>query len=141
VAKLRLDVVTAERLVYSDEVDSVVAPGFDGELGILPRHAALLAMLKPGELRIRKGDEETDLAVSGGFIEVKSNVVTVLADTAERAEEIDVQRAEAAIQTARESLATAARQSPADLERAIASMRRSQVRLRVARRKGRSTHG
>ena len=140
-AKLRLEVVTAERLVYSDEVDSVVAPGFDGELGILPRHAALLSLLKPGELRIRKGDEETDLAVSGGFLEVKSNLVTVLADTAERADEIAVQRAEAAMQRARESLAMAARHSPEELERAIASMRRSQVRLRVASRKRRSASG
>jgi len=82
-------VVTAERLVYSDDVDVVVAPGVDGELAVLPHHAPLMTMLQPGELRVRKGDEEVLLVVTGGFLEVRPDRVTVLADAAERAEEID----------------------------------------------------
>ena len=91
-ATMRLDIVTAEKLVYSDEVSSVVAPGAEGQLGILPNHAPLLTSLKPGELKVLKEGEETNIAVSGGFLEVLKNVVTILADTAERAEDIDVER-------------------------------------------------
>ena len=98
---LRLDVVTVERSVFSDDVDMVIAPGALGELGILPRHAALMTTLQPGALRIKMGTDEVDLAISGGFLEVRDNRVLVLADSAERAEEIDVERARAAQQRAR----------------------------------------
>jgi F-type H+-transporting ATPase subunit epsilon len=70
-ATIKLDIVTAERSVYSDNVDIVIAPGIDGELGILPRHAPLMTMLQPGELITRKGSEEYSLAISGGFLEVR----------------------------------------------------------------------
>ena len=131
--RLKLDIVTAERSVYSDEVDEVIAPGGLGQVTILPRHAPLLTTLVPGELRIRRGAEEIDLAVSGGFMEVLPDRVIVLADTAERAEEIDVARAEAAMQRARQLLAQ--RGPTVDLARAEAALRRSQVRLKVARRR------
>ncbi|HUE75243.1 MAG TPA: ATP synthase F1 subunit epsilon, partial [Chloroflexota bacterium] len=85
---LALEIVTAERIAYNDEVDMVIAPGSEGELGILPHHASLFTLLNPGELRIRKGDQEISLAVSGGFLEVHNDKVSILADTAERAEEI-----------------------------------------------------
>jgi len=134
-ARLKLDVVTAERAVYSDEADVVVAPGVEGELSILPRHAPLLTMLQPGELRIRKGDQEVDLAVSGGFLEVAQDRVIVLADTAERAEEIDTARAAVALQRAEQLLAQRTTIPQEDLERAVAALRRSQVRLKVARRR------
>ena len=88
-AKLRLEMVTAEREVFADDVDMVVAPGGEGELGILPRHAPLLSTLQPGVLRLRKDGDETLLAVSGGFIQVFRDRVLVLADTAERADEIE----------------------------------------------------
>ena len=88
-AKLQLDIVTAERLVTSEEVDVLVAPGVDGELAILPHHAPLLTVLKPGEIRVLNDGEESDIVVSGGFMEVMPDKVTILADTAERADEID----------------------------------------------------
>ena len=136
-AKLQLDIVTAERLVASEEVDVLVAPGVDGELAILPHHAPLLTVLKPGEIRVLNDGEESDIVVSGGFMEVMPDKVTILADTAERADEIDEVRAEAALKKAEERIESA----PADmnLERAVASLRRSQARLKVARRRRRST--
>jgi F-type H+-transporting ATPase subunit epsilon len=129
---LRLDVVTAERLVYSGDVDLVVAPGSEGELGILPHHAALMTTLKAGALRVKTGAEEVDLAIGGGFLEVRDNRILVLADSAERAEEIDVERAHAAEARARQLLLE--RPQTVDLGLAEASLRRSQIRLKVARR-------
>ena len=132
-APMRLDVITAEREVLSDEVDLVVAPGSQGELGILPSHSPLMTTLKEGELTIRKGGEDTYLAVTGGFLEVMDNVVTVLADACERSEEINEERAQEAVRRAQEQID--ARPSDMDLERAMASMRRAQLRVRVARRR------
>ena len=130
---MRLDIVTAEKLVYSDEVSSVVAPGAEGQLGILPNHAPLLTSLKPGELKVSKEGEETNIAVSGGVLEVLKNVVTILADTAERAEDIDVERAEAALKRAQEKVNSS--ESDLDLERAIRALKRSQARVFVSKRK------
>jgi F-type H+-transporting ATPase subunit epsilon len=135
-AKMQLDIVTAERLVSSDEVDVLVAPGGDGELAILPHHAPLLTTLKPGEMRVVKDGVESYIAVSGGFLEMIGNKVTVLADTAERADEIDIERSEEALRRAQERVAEAP--AEADLERAMASIRKSQARLMVARRRRRT---
>ena len=131
----RLEIVTAERLVYEDDIDVLVAPGIDGELGVLPSHAPLLTVLQPGEILIRKDGDENFLAVSGGFMEVLGNKVRILADAAEHAEEIDEARVEAAIKQAEERISA----SPGglDLERAVAEIRRSQARLRVSRRRRR----
>jgi F-type H+-transporting ATPase subunit epsilon len=134
---IRLEVVTGERIVYSDDVDSVVAPGVEGELGILPRHAALMTTLIPGELRINKGGQEVLLAVGGGFMEVLPHKVTILADTAERADEIDEVRAEEARARAQIRLAEAQKGEPTDVMRAQAAMRRAVVRLKVAQKKKR----
>ena len=135
-ATMRLEIVTAERVVYSDDVNVLVAPGIDGELGILPHHAPLLTSLKPGEIRVLKDGEESYIVVGGGFMEVMANKVTILADTAEHAEEINEERAEAAVRLAQERMDS--RASDLDLENAVASLRRSQARLRVAhRRRGR----
>ena len=136
---MRLEIVTAERLVYSEDVDVLVAPGIDGELGILPSHAPLLTMLKPGEIKVGRDGEESFIAVGGGFLEVLGDKVTILADTAEHAEEIDLQRSEEALERAQESVSAGA--SDSDLERAVASMRRSQARLKVARRRRRPRDG
>lgn len=133
--KLKFEIVTAERVVYSDEVDIVVAPGTEGQLGILPNHAALMTMLQPGELLVRKAGEETVMAVTGGFLEVFENRVTVLADTAERAEEIDMARAEAARKRAEERLKV--RAPDTDLARAQAALLRALARLKVAERRRR----
>ena len=138
-ASMRLEIVTAERVVYSEDVDVLVAPGIDGELGILPSHAPLLTMLKPGEIKVVRDGEESFIAVGGGFLEVRGDKVTILADTAEHAEEIDLQRSEEALQRAQESVSASA--SDSDLERAVASMRRSQARLKVARRRRRPREG
>ena len=134
-ATLQLEIVTAERVVYSDEVDMVVAPGIMGELGILPRHAPLLTALQPGELRIKKDNDETAMVISGGFLEVFQNKLTILADAAERADEIDMERAETAMKRAEERVKTSS--TDTDLARALASLRRSRMRVKVAGRRGR----
>ena len=132
-ATMQLEIISAERQVYSDEVDVVVAPGVDGQLGILPHHAPLMTVLQPGEVLIRKDGEETFLAVTGGFMEVMGNKVTILADACERSEEIDEARAQEAVAQAQERIANQA--TDMQLEQALASMRRAQVRLNVARRR------
>jgi F-type H+-transporting ATPase subunit epsilon len=130
---LRLEIITAERLVYSDDVDIVVAPGVEGQLGILPRHTPLMTALQPGEIMIRKNGEATYLAVTGGFMEVMGNKVTILADACERSEEIDEARAQAAMESARSQLAR--RESDLELQRAVIAVRRAEARLNVARRR------
>ena len=132
-ATIKVEIVTAERKVLEDDVDMVIAPGIEGQLGILPRHAPLLTALQPGELRLKKGGEETSLIVSGGFLEVRPDRVTILADAAERAEEIDIARAEEAVRRAQERITS--RTTELDLQRAMASMRRATIRLKVARRR------
>ncbi len=134
---LHVEVVTAEREIYNGEADMVVARGTEGVLGILPRHAALLTTLAIGEMRIKLGDAEEPLFVAGGFLEVRDNVVTVLADTAEHAEEIDEARAEEARRRAQERL----EQATSDVERAdmLGALERAMNRIKVAelaRRRG-----
>jgi len=130
---IKLDIVTAERVVYSDDVDVLVVPGIEGQLGILPHHAPLVTMLQPGELRIKKEGTELCMAITGGFIEVRPERVIVLADAAEREEEIDVQRAEAAKRRAEERL----RERPQGIDSAKveAALRRALIRLEVAERR------
>jgi F-type H+-transporting ATPase subunit epsilon len=136
-AKIRLEIVTAERAVYSEDVDEVIAPGIDGELGILPQHAPLMTMLQPGMLTVKKDGDELNLAVSGGFMEVRPERVIILADTAERAEEIDVARAEEARRRAEEAKAGAAAAGAEAQMAAEASLARSLARLKVAQRRRR----
>lgn len=137
---LGLEVVTAERLVLEDNgIDVVIAPGAAGELAILPEHAPLITPLVPGELRVRKGNDESAYFVAGGFLEVLNDKVTILADAAEHAEEIDVARAEEARRRAQESLAR--RHEQPDVAAAEAALRRSLLRLRVAERRRRSRPG
>ena len=136
-ATIKLEIVTAERQIFSDDVNVLVADGVEGQLGILPHHAPLMTMLKPGELLIRKDREETYMAVTGGFLEVRPDKVIVLADACERAEEIDIARAEAAKQRAEEILK--AHRPEIDTARAEAALRRSLIRLKVAERKRRKS--
>ncbi len=128
---LKLDIVTAERVVYSEEVDEVIAPGAEGQLGILPHHAPLMTILTAGELVARRGGEEDSLAISGGFLEVRPDRVIVLADQAERAEEIDETRAEAAKRRAEERLRDRKKEG-LDATRAETALRRAVARLSVA---------
>jgi F-type H+-transporting ATPase subunit epsilon len=131
---IRTDIVTAERLVFSEDADIVIVPGIEGEMGILPHHAPIMTMINPGEVLIRKGAEEYYLAVSGGFLEVKPDHVTILADAAERADEIDIARAEAAKQRAQEKLASRT-VAEVDSANAEAALRRALARLKVAEKR------
>ena len=91
---LQLEIVTPERLAYSDEVDMVLVPGIEGELGILPHHTPLVSLLGVGELKIRKGGDEESFAIAGGFLQVRPDKVVVMAETAEIGTEIDLERAQ-----------------------------------------------
>ena len=130
---MMLEITTAERQVYGEEVDMVIAPGMDGQLGILPRHAPLMTMLQPGELTIRKGGADTYFAVSGGFMEVLGDRVIILADACERSDEINEDRAQEAMRRAQERIAS--RPAEMQMERALASLRRAQARLDTVRRR------
>jgi F-type H+-transporting ATPase subunit epsilon len=136
-SRLHCQILTAERSVFDDKVDMVVAPGTEGQLGILPNHAPLVTALTFGELIIhRAGREDEFIAIGGGFMEAGPEHVTILADSAERAEEINIARAEEARQRAQETMSQK-RVEGADLARAEAALRRSAIRLKVARRKRR----
>lgn len=134
---LQVTVVTGEREIYRGEASMVVAPGVDGEMGILPEHAALLTSLKTGEMRIKLGSEEDSLFISGGFMEVYNNAVTVLADVAEQSEEIDETRAQEARQRAVDRLANS--QDERERRRLNGELTRAVTRLRIVettRRRG-----
>jgi F-type H+-transporting ATPase subunit epsilon len=133
---LLLEIVTPERLAYSDTVDAVVLPGIEGELGILPHHAPLVSMLGVGELRIRKGGAEESFAIVGGFLQVRPDRVVVMAETADMASEIDLERAQQARRDAEQALESASHQ-PADLAAARAQLQQALLRIRVAERRHR----
>src|SRR5947199_10324042 len=134
---LHVEVVTAEHELYNGQANLVSAPGSEGRLGILPRHAALLTTLAPGDLRSELNGAEEPLFVSGGFLEVSNDHVTVLADTAEHAEEIDQARAQEARRQAQERMAQA--ESNAERAELQGALERAIARLHVAelaRRRG-----
>ena len=135
--KLTLEIVTPDRALLREEVDEVVVPGSQGEFGVLPGHTPLLSTLKIGELWYRQGQEKHYLAIAFGFVEVLPDRVTVLAQVGERAQEIDVQRAERAKQRAEQRLAQAQPQLTQidfDIERARIALMKSLLRLQVASR-------
>jgi F-type H+-transporting ATPase subunit epsilon len=135
VATTRLEVVTPERIVLEEDVDIVVARGAEGDLGVLHGHEPLITPLPVGELMYRQAGEELHLAISGGFMEVRPDKVTILADVAERSEEIDRERAEQARQRAEALLS---QQRGTELEAAAAaSLQKALLRLRVAERRRR----
>jgi F-type H+-transporting ATPase subunit epsilon len=133
---LRLEVITPERVVYTDDVDMVIAPATDGYVGILPHHAPLLTTLGPGEFRVKKGGAEEVLAVFGGFMDVRGDRVVVLTEDAEHAEDIDAKQAQDARDRAQQAL-QAGPMSAADEARARASLQRALVRIRVSERRRR----
>jgi F-type H+-transporting ATPase subunit epsilon len=130
---LHLEIVTAERLVLSDDVDQVNAPTKDGRVGILPRHMPLITVLTEGELSIVKNGVRTEFAVFGGFMEVLPDRVTILADSCDRSDEIDLDRAEEARQRAEERIAQ--RKSDQDMIQAEAELRRAMMQIRIAQSK------
>lgn len=131
---IRCEIVSQDRMVYEGDVDIVVLPGMDGEMGVLPHHAPLLTTLKYGIIKVRAKGTEQVFAVAGGVAEIQPNIVTVLADAAENVQEIDVARAEAARKRAEEALAQV---KPEDVDSYLAleaALRRSNLRLDAAKR-------
>jgi len=140
---LHLEIVTPERLAYSDEVDMVLVPGSEGELGILPHHTPLVSLLGVGELKIRKGGSEEVFAIAGGFLQVRPAKVVVMAETAEIDSDIALERAQKARAEAEKALEGGFVEG-ADLSAARAELQRALVRIRVAehrRREGPRSRG
>ncbi|MDD3887808.1 MAG: ATP synthase F1 subunit epsilon [Patescibacteria group bacterium] len=133
-SKLILEIISLDKQVFNDEVDSVVLPTEEGEIGILPKHIHLVTSLAPGEIKIRQGNEETVLACSGGFAQINPDKAIVLADAAEHAEEIDEQRAEEAMKKARETMAKKDIKKE-EYAAAAADLRRSLARLKVVKKR------
>ena len=134
---LLLEIVTPERLAYSDTVDAVNLPGIEGELGVLPHHAPLVSMLGLGELRIRKGGVEESFAIVGGFLQVRPDRVAVMAETADMASEIDLERAQEARREAERALEGTVQADAVDLAAARAALQHALLRIRVAERRHR----
>jgi F-type H+-transporting ATPase subunit epsilon len=132
--KLKLEVVTPAHVVVKADVDAVVAPGTQGEFGVLPGHVLFLSALIPGELRFTSGTQKEFLALSGGFAEVSNDRVSILVDAAERASEIDVERAKRAAERAKERMAKDRAREDIDFKRAEAALQRALVRLKVAQK-------
>ena len=131
-AKLFLEIVTPETVLVSQEVASVVAPGTEGEFGVLPGHIPFLSGVVPGELRYDTGSSKEFMAVSTGFVEVSKNRVSVLVDSAESASDIDVERARSALERARERLKKERGREDIDFARAEIALKRALARLKVA---------
>ena len=130
--RLRLEVVTPEKLLFSQDVDEVIAPGSEGEFGVLPGHAHLLATLKAGELRYRVGEVTHYMTVLWGFAAVTPQKVTILSEVAEKAEEIDVGRAQLAVEAAQRRLEMGG--LPSEVEEARRALEKARIRQRVADR-------
>jgi F-type H+-transporting ATPase subunit epsilon len=133
---IHLEIVTPEKLAYSDEVDAVVLPGSEGELGVLPHHAPLISTLGAGELRLRKGGQEEYFAIVGGFLQVLPDKVVVMAETADMASEIDLGKAEEARREAERALESGYSEG-ADLSAARAQLQTALLRIRLAERRHR----
>lgn len=134
---LLLEIITPEKEIYKNEVDEVIVPTVTGEIAILPNHSALFSKVAPGELIVKKGQKEEPMAITGGFLEVSDNKVTILADYAVRAENIEVARAEEAKKRAEKIMSEKA--SDRDFAEAEAQLRRSLLELKVARKHRRSS--
>jgi F-type H+-transporting ATPase subunit epsilon len=130
---LQLEIVTPERRAFTDEVDMVIVPGIDGQLGILPHHTRLISALGTGELRIKQGGTEQVMLISGGFVEVRPDKVVVMADVAERSDEIDAARAVEARKQAEADLEAA--QEPQYMARVRAALQTALMRERIATRR------
>ncbi len=135
--KLLLEVVTPEKLLVSQEVDEVIAPGSEGEFGVLPGHCHFLSTLKIGELRYRTGETTNYMSVLWGFAEVTPWKVTILAEVAEKAEDIDVERAQAAVEKAEQRLQMGG--LPSELKEAQISLEKARLRKKIAERTRRSS--
>jgi F-type H+-transporting ATPase subunit epsilon len=137
---LHLEIVTPERRAFVGDVDEVIVPGSEGEMGILPHHAPLISLLGHGVLRFRSEGREEAFAIFGGFVQVRPDRVVVLAETADMASEIDLERAERARREAQRVLEGGIVE-PADLAAARAALQRALIRIRVAERDSRNPRG
>ena len=135
---LHLEIVTPERRAFEGDVDEVIVPGSEGELGILPHHAPLISLLGQGVLRLKSGGQEQEFAIFGGFLQVRPDRVVVLAETADVGSEIDLERAERARREA-ERVLEGGFVEPADLASARAALQRALIRIMVAERGPRAT--
>ena len=131
---LHLEIVTPEQKIYSDDVDSVVIPGVEGELGVLPQHVPLMTQLLPGELRVLKGGEELRLAVGEGFVEISAGKVAVLTDMAVKESEIDESAAKDAVRSAEEAMKEH-KLNDEEYATVKASLQKSLALIRVKRRR------
>lgn len=131
--KINFKIATPEKVVFKAEVDSITLPTTTGEITVLPNHRPLVSILKAGEIKVKINNEESWLSVSGGFVEVLSTKVVVLADTAERSEEIDISRAEQAVQKAKELRETRITDSQ-EFAKLSAQIEKEMVRIRVGRK-------
>lgn len=131
---IRCEIVSQDRTVFEGDVDIIVIPGTDGEMGILPNHAPLLSTIRMGVVKIRQGGEEQDFTITGGLVEVQPTIVTILADAAENIEEIDIARAEEAKRHAEQRLAEGAPAGTEAYLAAEAALHRSTLRLEMAQR-------
>lgn len=131
---IKFKIVTPERTVYESEVSQATLPVADGQVTILPNHRSYIAALKPGEIALKTGDEEVSMAISGGFIEFNNNELIVLADTAEAAAEIDLQRAEAARQRAEELKKEKVTMGEMEYARVAAAIEKELARIKVAKK-------
>lgn len=133
--KLNLEVVTPEKVMVSQEVDIVVAPGSMGEFGVLEGHVPFLSGIEPGELRFSSGSQTERFLVTTGFSEVSNNKVSILVDAAEKSTEIDAERARKAMERAKERLAMDRGKEDVDFLRAEAALKRAIVRIRISEKK------
>lgn len=138
---LKCEIITQERLVYSEDVDIVMVRGVEGEMAILPRHAPLITPLDYGEVRVRRTGIEESFAVGGGVLQVANNRVRILAESAEQADEIDLARAEEARRRAEKMMTEGAPEDPAAMAALEAAIRRADVRLKVGARRRRNKPG
>ena len=136
---IQCDIITQERIVFSGQVDSVNLPGIEGRMGVLPNHSPLLTTLDFGEVVVRVNGVEEYFAIGGGFVEIQPDHVTILADSAEQADEIDVDRAERARQQAEEIMRTGVKDDPDRIAAVRASLLRAEARVNVGRRRRRAT--
>jgi F-type H+-transporting ATPase subunit epsilon len=132
-ATLHVQIITPEKIIYNDDVDMIVIPGSEGDLGILPHHVPLFTQVRPGELKVKKGNVEFYMAITGGFADITGQEVTILADYAVRAEEIEEKRVEEAMKRAEEAMRE--KKSETDFALAEADLRRALLELKVASRR------
>lgn len=133
-SKIKFKIVTPEKTVFESEIDQVTLPTAEGEITVLPDHIPLISVLKAGDLVIKKDGEESDIAVSSGMIEVQKNEITVLADTAERAEEIDLKRAEEGRKRAEDLKEKRIQLDETQYATAAAILEKNLARIKVARK-------